>query len=58
MSKEKEQEMEWEMDYYPDKNLAQAYIPFQAYDEQYNPQEALEKGTLFPELYRPYKKKR
>jgi hypothetical protein len=34
--------------------LAQAYIPWQCYGATYSPKEALEKGTLFPELYRPY----
>lgn len=34
--------------------LAQAYVPWQRYGVTYSPQEALEKGTLFPELYRPY----
>ncbi|MEW6275242.1 MAG: spore coat associated protein CotJA [Bacillota bacterium] len=34
--------------------LAQAYVPWQRYGVTFSPQEALEKGTLFPELYRPY----
>lgn len=34
--------------------LAQAYIPFQYYTNSFSPKEALRKGTLFPELYRPY----
>ena len=34
--------------------LAQAYVPWQRYGAIYSPQEALEKGTLFPDLYRPY----
>lgn len=34
--------------------LAQAYVPWQRYGVTFNPREALEKGTLFPELYRPY----
>lgn len=34
--------------------LAEAYVPFQYYDKSYTPMEALKKGTLFPELYRPY----
>jgi len=36
--------------------LARAYILFQQYTESYSPEEALEKGTLFPELYRPYRR--
>ena len=38
----------------PAARLARAYVPWQRYGATYNPQEALEKGTLFPELYRPY----
>ena len=38
--------------------LATAYIPFQNYSRIYIPQEALNKGTIFPELYRPYERKR
>ena len=34
--------------------LAEAYIPFQTYTQSYNLSEALQKGTLFPELYKPY----
>ncbi|HHX24225.1 MAG: spore coat associated protein CotJA [Tepidanaerobacteraceae bacterium] len=34
--------------------LAEAYIPFQIYGEIFDPRTALMKGTLFPELYRPY----
>lgn len=36
--------------------LAEAYIPYQQYTTSYPPPEALEKGTMFPELYRPYEK--
>lgn len=46
-------------DYYdgihPDMKLARAYVPFQIYDMSYRPSVALSKGTLFPELYRPYR---
>ena len=35
--------------------LAHAYVPFQRYVENYSPNEALAKGTLFPELWMPYK---
>ncbi|HBV98726.1 MAG TPA: hypothetical protein DEF36_17050 [Desulfotomaculum sp.] len=34
--------------------LARAYIPWQRYGPTYSPREALERGTLFPELYSPY----
>jgi len=34
--------------------LAEAYVPFQCLKEKYPPPEALMKGTLFPELLRPY----
>lgn len=38
-------------------DLARAYVPFQVMGQVYSPREALKKGTLFPELYRPYVKK-
>ncbi len=44
--------------YSPNFKLATAYIPFQNYGQIYSPQEALTKGTLFPQLYRPYQRKR
>lgn len=34
--------------------LARAYIPIQKLGDVYPPGKALETGTLFPELYRPY----
>lgn len=34
--------------------LATAYVPPQVFRDMYNLQEALNRGTLFPELYRPY----
>ena len=34
--------------------LARAYVPFQRLCNLYNPKEALNKGTAFPELYSPY----
>lgn len=45
---------------YSDRNLelAQAYVPFQNYGPRFEPMEALKKGTLFVDLYRPYKRKR
>lgn len=38
--------------------LARAYVPFQTMNNVYNSKEALKKGTLFPELYMPYKYKK
>jgi len=38
--------------------LAQANIPYQQYTVSFPPMEALEKGTMFPELYRPYEVKK
>ncbi len=38
--------------------LANAYVPYQYIRCVLEPQEALNKGTLFPELYDPYKEKR
>lgn len=35
--------------------LARAYIPYQRYTKSFSPMEALEHGTMFPELVRPYK---
>lgn len=35
--------------------LAHAYVLWQYYDTAFSPQEALMKGTLFPELYGPYR---
>lgn len=37
------------------KQLARAYVPFQIMNQIFSPSEALRKGTLFPELYQPYK---
>lgn len=37
--------------------LAEAYIPIQTYTESYDLSSALNKGTLFPELYKPYTRK-
>ncbi|MBZ2176063.1 spore coat associated protein CotJA [Schnuerera sp. xch1] len=41
---------------YRDMRLARAYVPFQRLNEVYDPKEALKRGTLFPELYMPYKR--
>ncbi|WP_041701795.1 spore coat associated protein CotJA [Gottschalkia acidurici] len=34
--------------------LAHAYVPFQTMDKVYCPEDALKRGTLFPELHLPY----
>lgn len=34
--------------------LARAYVPFQKFCSIFLPEEALHKGTAFPELYQPY----
>lgn len=39
---------------YPEMELARAYVPIQRMNQLYTPVQALETGTLFPELYRPY----
>lgn len=36
--------------------LAQAYIPIQEYRNLFNVNEALHHGTIFRELYQPYKR--
>ena len=36
--------------------LATAYVPYQVMCKIYEPAKALTKGTIFPELYRPYVK--
>ncbi len=41
-----------EMPEYP--VLANSYVPYQYMDEIFDPAEALENGTVFPELVRPY----
>lgn len=49
-----------EKEHYPSRDfeLAQAYIPFQNYGPRYSPREALTRGTIFIDLYRPYKRKK
>ena len=39
---------------HPPLKLATAYVPPQPYTKQFSPEEALKKGTLWPELYTPY----
>ncbi|WP_066636626.1 spore coat associated protein CotJA [Desulfolucanica intricata] len=34
--------------------LAEARVRWQRYGQVFNPAEALQRGTIFPELYRPY----
>lgn len=41
-------------DAYDNRKLARAYIPIQRYGQLFSPQEALMKGTLFPELWSQY----
>ena len=36
--------------------LAEAYIPYQRYTVSFSPMEALQHGTMFPELVKPYGK--
>lgn len=38
----------------PPPRLARAYVIWQKYGPIFNPSEALEKGTVFPDLYSPY----
>ncbi|MFZ3170415.1 MAG: spore coat associated protein CotJA [Carboxydocellales bacterium] len=35
--------------------LAEATVPYQVYMQIWDPRTALRSGTVFPELYRPYK---
>jgi hypothetical protein len=39
---------------YNNRKLARAYVPIQQYGRIFSPEEALMKGTLFPDLWRPY----
>lgn len=38
--------------------LATAYVPYQVMSKIYEPMKGLMKGTIFPELYRPYVKEK
>lgn len=38
----------------PEFKLAEAYVPYQVFQKVYEPIKGLMKGTIFPELYRPY----
>lgn len=35
--------------------LAMAFIPIQVYTRRFDPAEGLRRGTIFPELYKPYR---
>jgi hypothetical protein len=37
--------------------LARAYFKIQQFNRVFKPMEGLQKGTIFPELYRPYEPK-
>lgn len=37
-----------------EQELARVYIKMQVINEVFNSKDALKKGTLFPELYKPY----
>lgn len=39
---------------YENSNIAEAYVPQQQYTVGYSPADALARGTLFPELDKPY----
>ncbi|MDK2820196.1 MAG: hypothetical protein PWP31_161 [Clostridia bacterium] len=36
--------------------LARAYVPWQRFTKKWDPMEGLTRGTIFPELYKPYKR--
>lgn len=36
--------------------LAEAYVPVQDYGERFSPEEALERGSLWPALWQPYER--
>ncbi|WP_406676260.1 spore coat associated protein CotJA [Moorella sp. ACPs] len=38
--------------------LARAYVPWQRFTSRWDPGEGLARGTIFPELYRPYPPRR
>lgn len=41
-----------------DMALAMAYVPWQRFDQVYEPDKALKYGTIFPELNKPFLGKR
>lgn len=36
--------------------LARAYVPFQVFTTRFDPMEGLRRGTIFPELFMPYRR--
>jgi len=38
------------------KELARAYVPAQEFGDLFRPEVGLTNGTIFPELYQPYKR--
>ncbi|NLW09427.1 MAG: spore coat associated protein CotJA [Firmicutes bacterium] len=38
--------------------LARAYVPSQVFTQRFSAMEGLSKGTIFPELYMPYRPRR
>lgn len=40
-----------------DMELARVYVKMQPYGRVWSPMEGLQKGTIFPDLYRPYEPK-
>ena len=41
-------------DFCEEKALAMAYVPFQKWEDVFDMEEALKRGTLFAQLYKPY----
>lgn len=42
----------------PYMKMAHAYVPYQFWGNTFQPADALQKGTIFPDLYQPYEKQR
>lgn len=42
----------------PFMKMGHAYVPYQFFADTFRPEEALHKGTIFPDLYQPYVKYR
>lgn len=40
-----------------DPMYANCYVPYQSYEQMYEPNISLDRGTVFPELYMPYDSK-
>lgn len=38
----------------PNPVVAMAYVPFQQLDMMYSPENGFDRGTIFPELYKPF----